>query len=98
MFSRNCNQKTSPASYSRPCSREARYDQGVRIVDLMRERAGAVIPAFSLFGVRLQIAASRAAISRDLMVRTVLRQHSAPKRLLRFAWLPLRHNARCVIF
>jgi hypothetical protein len=73
-----------------------------RIGDLMRyiagERAGAVIPAFSLFRVRLQIAASRATISRDLVQRTVLRLYSAPKRLLRFAWLPCRHNAGCVIF
>ena len=72
------------------------------IGDLMRdiagERAGAVIPAFFLFRVRLQISTSRATISRDLIVRTVLRLYSAPKRLLRFAWLPLRHNARCVIF
>ena len=66
--------------------------------DIAGERAGAVIPAFFLIRVRLQIAASRATISRDLIVRTVLRLYSAPKRILRFAWLPLRHNARCVIF
>jgi hypothetical protein len=66
--------------------------------DIAGERTGAVIPAFFLFRVRLQISASRATISRDLIVRTVLRLYSAPKRLLRFAWLPLRHNARCVIF
>ena len=66
--------------------------------DIAGERAGAVIPAFFLFRVRLQISASRATISRDLIVRTVLSLYSAPKSLLRFAWLPLRHNARCVIF
>ena len=37
-------------------------------------------------------------------MRTVLRLYSAPKRLLRFAWLPLRHNdgfhlpERCIIY
>lgn len=70
--------------------------------DLMRDivggRACAVVPAYFLFRVRLEIAASRATISRDLIVRTVLRNDSAPERLLRFALLPLRHNARCVIF
>ena len=57
MVSRNYNRQTSPASYPRPCSGEARYDQGFRIGDLMRDiagqRAGAVIPAFCLFRVRL---------------------------------------------
>ena len=66
--------------------------------DTAGERAGAVIPAFFLFRVRLQIAASRATISRDLVLRTVLSLYSAPKRLLRFAWLPFRHDAGCVIF
>jgi hypothetical protein len=72
-----------------------------RIGDLMRdiagERAGTVMPAFFLSRERLQIAASRATISRDLVLRTVLSLYSAPKRLPRFAWLPFRHNASRVI-
>ena len=103
MVSRNCSRKTSPASYPRPCSGEARYDQSFRDrrshAGYRRGRGWRGNPGpFFLFRVRLQIAASRATISRDLMVRTVFRHYSAPKRLLRFAWLPFRHNARCVIF
>src|SRR5215475_5609717 len=57
MVSRNCNRQTSPASYPRPCSGEARHDQSFRDrrshADIAGERAGAVIPAFFLFRVRL---------------------------------------------
>lgn len=57
MVSRNCSRKTSPAYYPRPCSGEARYDQGFRIGDLMRdiagESVGAVVPDFFLFRVQL---------------------------------------------
>ena len=102
MASRNCNRQTSPASYPRPCRGEARYDQSFRDrrshAGHRRGKGRRGNPGLFLFRVRLQIAASRATISRDLIVRTVLRLYSAPKRLLRFAWLPLRHNAGCVIF
>jgi hypothetical protein len=67
-----------------------------------RSVAGHVVEAlgritYLLFRVTLQIAACRATISRDLVLRTFLTFYSALKGLLRFTWLPLRHNARCVI-
>jgi len=87
---------------SRNCNRQTRYDQSFRDrrshAGHRRGKGRRGNPGLFLFRVRLQISASRATISRDLIVRTVLRLYSAPKRLLRFAWLPLRHNARCVIF